>query len=169
MTKREQILALLRDWIEQRPGLDPRDYGGGMDGWRAYRAESRSITRDLHTARTLLRAVEWRESITEQHLRDAFRAFSGRLSLVERDDGKMYLDYCTGQYWSTEYRRAACAVLASALWDWTRAEAMPQPQLMNNSETGETLERYNGKRAGDWLCDYFRREFGRGIQQTWFR
>lgn len=35
------------------------------------------------------------------------------------------LDYCTGQYWPTEYRKAACAVLASAVWSWMRDECMP--------------------------------------------
>jgi hypothetical protein len=34
-------------------------------------------------------------------------------------DGKR-LDYTTGQYWPTEYRRAAAAVLASALWSYWR-------------------------------------------------
>jgi hypothetical protein len=64
-----------------------------------------------------LRAVENKPGITAEHLTAAFpRAFSGRLSW----DGAK-LDYCTGQYWPTEYRAAACAVLASALWTYWRA------------------------------------------------
>lgn len=34
--------------------------------------------------------------------------------------------YCTGQYFPTEYRRAVCAVLASALWDYVREHCMPK-------------------------------------------
>ena len=51
---------------------------------------------------------------------DAFRAFSGRLSW----DGAS-LSYCTGQYYPTEYRLAAAAVLRAALWDYWRANVGP--------------------------------------------
>ena len=116
-----------------------------MNGRRAYFAEKRQIERDLREARTLLRAVEWRElSISADDLKAAFRdAYSGRLTW----DGTR-LDYCAGQYWPTEYRKAACAVLASALWNATR-EAYP-------SLDG------NGLRA------QLRREFGRSIAGRWF-
>lgn len=164
MTKRDQILQAIRLHIEGRPGIEPANYGS----WRDYRNESASVTRDLHDARELLRAVTWRESIGEKELREAFRAFSGRLKLIERDDDAIGVDYCTGQYYPTEYRKAACAVLASALWDYTRDHAMPKPVTMHNSESGETVERYQGLRCGDWLRRYFAREFGRRIGQRYF-
>lgn len=146
-TERERILDALRGWVAQRPGLDPRNY---ISDWRdaagyaAYRAESRAITRDKHDALALLRAVEWRAGIDANMLKNALRhSYSGRLSW----DGER-LDYCTGQYWPTEYRRAVCAVLASALWHATR-EAHPN---------------YDGCA----LRAHFVREFGRTMAQRWF-
>lgn len=173
--EREAILTALASFAAQRSGMDPRNYGGGMEGWKAYRAESRSVTRDLHHARTLLASVRWRTGIDADALKAALRgSFSGRLSWVPYHDPKRNppigsrLDYCTGQYFPTEYRKAVCAVLAGALWHHVREHCMPKGELMHNSETGETLERYQGKRAGDWLRDYFRKEFGRTIAQKWF-
>jgi len=116
--ERDAILTALDAFIRQRPGLDYGNYGDPS----AYRAEVRSIGRDLQDARALLHAVELRPSITAAMLREAFQsAFSGRLSW----DGAR-LDYTTGQYWPTEYRRAAAAVLASALWSYWRDHCMPE-------------------------------------------
>jgi alkylhydroperoxidase family enzyme len=144
--ERTRILDALARWIGQRPGLDPREYGHGMDGWRGYLRESRSITRDLHDARQLLSSVRWREhSISAAELKAAFReAYSGRLSW----DGNE-LHYCTGQYWPTEFRRAACAVLASALWHAARAD-MPKDA------------------EADHLRKGFRKEYGARMQRRWF-
>lgn len=77
------------------------------------------------------------------------------------------VDYCTGQYFPTEYRKAVCAVLSSAIWAWKRDQCMPAPTLHHNSETGETLQRYKGLRAGDYLRANLKREFGRGMSR-WF-
>lgn len=168
--EREMILDSLAEFAAQRPGLEFGNYGDIA----AYRSEMRGITKDLHHARVLLAAVRWRSSIDADALKAALKgAFSGRLSWSEfpADKGKpahWRLDYCTGQYWPTEYRKAVCAVLASALWDYTRDHAMPEGVLMHNSETGETLHRYGGLRAGDWLRRHFRKEFGRAIADRWF-
>ena len=165
MDKKQQIIAALRAFIGQRPGLEFCNYGDVT----AYRAEMRAITKDLHHARQLLRDVELRDSITAEMILDAAKgAYSGRLSIIERADGAIGIDYCTGQYWPTEYRRAVCAVLAAALWNWKRAYWMPEPVLMHNSETGETVERYQDMRAGDWLRRSFRNEYGRAIASRWF-
>jgi hypothetical protein len=145
MNKREQILTLLRAHIAQRPGLEFGNYGDV----KAYRAEMRSITKDRHHAEQLLRRIEL-SSISEEKLREAFCAFSGRLSLSETADGKLRLDYCTGQYFPTEYRKAACAVLASALWGHYQDNT-----LLPNVTT-------------DRLRATFRREFGRTITQRYF-
>lgn len=170
MTKREQILAALRAHIESRPGIEPGNYAS----WRDYRSESRAVTRDLHTARRLLGEVGRHESIGEAELRAAFRAFSGRLTLTDRPDGSVAIDYCTGQYYPTEYRKAACAVLASALWDWMRDHCMPAPQdqtvYAGRSAPAPLAPKvtYDGKSAGDWLRSAFRREFGRSIADRYF-
>lgn len=124
MDRREQILHALDVFARQRPGLDARNYISDwrdQEGRRAYFREMRSITRDLHDFRALLAQVAWRTSITADDLRAGFRAYSGRLTLHEREDGSVALDYCTGQYFPTEYRKAACAVLGAVLFDYFRA------------------------------------------------
>jgi len=129
--ERAAILAALRAWINQRPGLDLADYCDDaragrdprampdLDGRRAYFAEGRRITQQRADALEFLRLVERREGISADALKEAFRAFSGRLSWNGAG-----LDYCTGQYFPTEYRLAAAAVLRSALWDYWRADIL---------------------------------------------
>lgn len=113
------------------PGFDLNNYDRA-----GYLSDSRRVQQQLCDSRELLRAVEL-SSITADALTAAFpRAYSGRLLLkvVERKDYfadgrsefRAFLEYCTGQYWCTEYRAAACAVLASALWDYTREQCMPK-------------------------------------------
>ncbi len=38
------------------------------------------------------------------------------------------IDYCTGQYFPTEYRKAAARLMASVLWTWVREQCMPEPR-----------------------------------------
>ena len=157
MDKREQILEALAAFARQRPGLEAGDYISGWrdtEGRRAYRQESRAITRDLHDFRALFAAVRWRDSITADNLRDGFGAFSGRLQLEERDNGSVALDYCTGQYFPTEYRKAACAVLGTVLFSYFRACL----------EQGKKL---NGEKDGDKIRAYARRELGPRLARRW--
>jgi hypothetical protein len=117
ITSRDQILDAMKAFAAKRPGLEPGNYLSSYydkEGRKAYLSEMRSITKDLHHARVLLDAVRL-SGITEAQMLEAFKAFGGRLSW----DGKT-LDYCVGQYWATEYRRAVCAVLVSALWAYWR-------------------------------------------------
>lgn len=164
LSERERILSALSAFIRQRPGLEYANYGDPT----AYRSEMRSITRDRHQAETLLAAVSWRSSITAEKLKEAFRAYSGRLTW---DGGK--LDYCTGQYFPTEYRRAVCAVLAQALWDYYRDQCMPKPTIRKTragfqGKGGTVEETYDGLSAGDYLRRALRREFGRALAARWF-
>lgn len=156
------IVAALDRWIRQRPGLD---FGNYRSVW-SYRAELRSITKDLRDARTMLDYIAWHDSITAADILAAFDR-GGRFTCTVNGD-KVTLDYCVGQYWPTEYRRAACAVLSSVIWSWLCSN-MPKGELMHNSETGETLERYEGMRAGDYLRKAAARELGRSIAQRWFK
>lgn len=120
--ERDKMLAALDRWIRQRPRLTPSDYGDA----KTYRAEIRSISRDLRDARTMLRYVA-RSQMPPETLRKAFSAYySGRLQW----NGER-LDYTTGQYWPVEYRRAACAVLAGALWNYWQAGKSTQSTARN--------------------------------------
>ena len=151
--KRDLILQMLAKFVAQRPGLEFGNYGDVS----AYRSEMRSITRDRHIFDKLLGAVSWRTSIDETALRQAFKdAFSGRLTLTDRADGKLALDYCTGQYFPTEYRKAACAVLASALWAYQR----------ECSQAKVDDRRYSS--LGDEIRHTFKREFGANIANRYF-
>lgn len=146
-TRKEALLLALRQWINQRPGLDARDYDRA-----SYRSESRQITQDRSDALEILAAVALRSYVTADHILQAAKhAFSGRLTITETAPGEFKLDYCTGQYWPTEYRKAAAAVLASAFWQAYRADL---PADFEN--------------AGDHLRNFFRIEFGAAIQGRWF-
>ena len=144
--RKQQIIDSLYRWIKQRPNLE---YGNYSDP-TAYRSELRSITKDLHHAREMLAYVSRRPSITADDLIEAtFRAYSARLMIVEGIE-RAEVDYCTDQYWPTEYRRATCAVLASAIWH-RFAEDMTQPV------TRDTIR----KTAS--------RELSRSVAARWFR
>ena len=173
-TLKVSILAALDRFIRQRPGLEYCNYGDPQ----AYRAEMRRITRDLNHARVLLRRIEW-SSIAGQELLDAARG--GRLSIEATPDGGVKVDYCTGQYFPTEYRAAVARLCASALWDWTRENSMPEPEYKTHGTPAKstrnpgypdaplhTVATYNGLSAGDWMRRHFRREFGRGLASRFF-
>lgn len=119
--ERAAMLHALRRFIDSRPGFDSANYCGAP---AAYRADSRRAQRDRRDALTMLDAVIYCDAIGAGQLRDAFRgAFSGPLSW---DADRRELSYCAGQYYPTEYRATACAVLASALWAHWR-DIMPAP------------------------------------------
>ena len=155
---RDNILHALSAFAATRPGLDPRNYissWSDTEGRKAYAAEVRSITRDLHHARALLTAVRL-SGITEAQLVTAFRSFSGRLSW----DGQR-LDYCTGQYYPTEYRKAVCAVLASALWAYY-ADCVTGDSSDNDGPCESNITK------GDKIRLAARRALPRAIVSRWF-
>jgi hypothetical protein len=141
-----ELLDTLRAFAAKRPCLDFSDYGDAQ----TYRQESRAITRDLHNARELIRAVELSSITAEQIIRASSSAFSGRLTIGETESGYK-LDYCTGQYFPTEYRKAVCAVLSAALWDYYRTD-IPK----------------DTDHAGDYLRATFRRNFSRAVYRGYF-
>ena len=104
------IFDALERFIKSPSRLDWRDYSGDV---AAYRAEQRSISKDRREA---LAALTEARAITPQRYEVMIAsfpaAFSGRLTW----DGAK-LGYCTGQYYPTEYRKAARSVL------WSRRSA----------------------------------------------
>ena len=157
------ILSALRAFVSQRSGLDCRNYGDR----ESLTGDYRPILRDGRTARCLLRQIELRESITAENLADACkRAFSGRLSLVIKPNGSVAVDYCTGQYFAVEYRKAVCAVCASAFWAYFR-ENMPPLEVANAPE-GCPQVAQGIVNAGEYIRKQAKREFGRAIASRWF-
>lgn len=146
----EAMISALHKWIRQRPGLEPANYISGWhdaDGRRAYRSEVRRIGRQLADARTLLAYVE-RSGMAPEYLHNA-------LSRRRLTWNGAELEYCTGQYWPTEYRAAAASALASAIWyHWADDR---------HQQTGS----YEG--AADAIYRMARSTFGRGIADRWFR
>jgi hypothetical protein len=146
--KKETIIKAIRAFIAQRSGIEFANYQTG--DWKASResfmGDYRPILRAGRDARVLLAAVSGRDGITAENIIAACRSFSGRLQLVERGDS-VAVDYSTGQYFPTEYRNAACAVLATALWDYAAAQ---------------------GYKTGNDIRKWARGEFGRGIASRWF-
>lgn len=103
---KQTALIKLNEFASQRPRLDPRNYGPGS----MYRQESAKITRQLARFQKLFIAAV-AEGLPDAVLIDAGEHYySGRLTW----NGKGW-DYCTGQYWPTEFRQAACVVLEAAL------------------------------------------------------
>lgn len=147
---RETLLSMLRRFVQQRPGFEPANYAGYVAG---YRADNRMVQRQLHDARLLLSAVDG-SSMPVETLIEGFRAFSGRLTLEARPDGKHALDYCAGQYYCTEYRAAVCAVLAAALWSYHRDDYAAAARGQES--------------PGDAIRRRFRERFGRGVARRWF-
>jgi hypothetical protein len=140
------LLALLYTFINKRPQLEFGNYGDRA----AYFSEIRRITRQRADALQLLRAIELRESITAA---DIIAAFTGRLTLGN-NKGKLCLDYCTGQYWPTEYRAAVARLAASLLWGYWQDAS----DYVNDG--GLNVAHYIRKSA--------KRELGRGIASRWF-
>ena len=154
MPSKSTIVAALDAFIRQRPGLEFGNYGD----WSAYRSGVRSISKDLQHARALLRYVEWHDSITAEMILSA--AQSGRLSIVV-DGNKVRVDYCTGQYWPTEYRPAVCRLLSSVIWDWMRENAPV--------DAGPIDKFSNLQNVGPWIRKQASRELGTSIAQRWFQ
>jgi len=146
------LLALLYTFINKRPGLEFGNYGNHY----AYRNDIRSITRDRADALKLLRAVELRDSISAA---DIMAAFNGRLTLG-RAKGKLCLDYCTGQYWPTEYRAAVARLASRVLWGYWRDCAA------GASDIG--VDWAGVPNVADYIRKTAKQELGRGIASRWF-
>ena len=119
MHTKSDIIDALSTFVHQRPGLEFGNYGDVS----SYRSEMRSITKDLHHARELLQAVAWRDSITADEIIAATQG--GRLTIEPTARG-IRIDYTTGQYFPTEYRRAVASLLSSLLWSYWR-DNMAEP------------------------------------------
>lgn len=161
--QRYTLLRALETFAQQRPGIDPRNYGN----WSDYRSESRRVTQDLHDFRVIMAAVE-RSELSAADILQATRAYSGRLEIVAPLTlDRFVVKYCTGQYFPTEYRRAACAVLAQALWDYHREAQMTDAELLQIYES-MSPDVQGHPRPGEKLRKKFRRMFPRRIARMYF-
>lgn len=147
---REQITALLRAHVAQRSGIDFRNYwtrdhwNAHSEGKKAFMSDYRRIMQQGREARQLLAYVE-RSTMTTDILLSGFKAYSGRLEITHKKQGPG-IEYTTGQYFATEYRAAACAVLARAIFEYWYFSGMNYEQIKKQA----------------------RQEFGAAITRKWF-
>jgi hypothetical protein len=102
----------------QNPGLEFGNYCSGWsdkEGRAAYFSEARRITRDLGRVRDSMRCAYYARVTDDDMIEAARHAFCGRLQVRRTESGAISVDYCAGQYWPTEYRRACVAVLDEAV------------------------------------------------------
>lgn len=95
-------------FVNQKPGLDFSNYGE----MSSYRSEMRNITNDRQDFFELLALAQRRIERFNEQLHSYLVRSSGRLTI--NDKGQ--LEYCTGQYFPTEYRPAANRVLANLIF-----------------------------------------------------
>lgn len=150
-----EIFAAFTQWINQKPRLDFANYGDR----RAYASEVRQITKDKHTATKALREAQSYPFNAEAMAQALRGSYSGRLSWVLKNPCKCGLehcpvhevgafDYCTGQYWPTEYRKAAYAVLANYC-DAVRPKQLPSEN--QEFRTMADLKAANAVKGGHWF------------------
>lgn len=106
-----EVVNKFSDWINQRPGIDSRNYGSYNSLKQEYRRIAKQ-KRDASAALNLFCSLPYDVSL----MTNAMRYFSGRLSFDDIGD----LQYCTGQYWPTEYRLVADVVLSGYVFEITR-------------------------------------------------
>lgn len=142
------LIHALGAFISQRSGIDFRNYASGdyARSRSAFLGDYRPILKHGKHARRLLDYVSRRDISAEDLVQASQSAFSGRLSFVTIKDA-VGVSYVTGQYFPTEYRRAACSVLARAIWEYFRTGCNYSPEDIRKAA---------------------RREFGRAIASAWF-
>lgn len=173
--RKQAIINALRVFVNQRPGFELGNYSTMAD----YRQDSRRATRQKAEALQLLRDIELRDSITAEAILK--EAESGRVTLKDiratYDDGSIYhkfsVNYCTGQYFCTEFRGAVARLAASVLWTWKREQCMPRTEQDATGGTFFPVRNLNGLiiqkvSPGDWLRANFRREYGRTLSARYF-
>lgn len=133
-------------FVNQRPGLDFANYGDIT----SYRSEMRGITNDRSDFFELLSVAQRRlDGDLEQKLTKELENSNGRLTLNKKGD----LEYCTGQYFPTEYRSAAARIIANVLWASYRDEkdTKGNPIYKDGIEIRKAIRRNLGRRAGKYF------------------
>ena len=129
MKEKHTIIAALQQFIADPPNLRRANYGSQS----SYDADVRAARRDKQDAERLISAVACIQDISADDLKDGFRAFSGRLQW-----NGSHLEYTTGQYRPTEYRKAVCAVCAAVVGRHFARD----PELRTWSEVRQAVEAY---------------------------
>jgi hypothetical protein len=146
----------LEKFVNQRSGIEAGNYFSDWrdaDGIRAYRQERAEITRDRQDFYSLLNLAFRRlnEDKLNEKLTTYLKTTNGRLNLNEAG----HLQYCTGQYFPTEYRPAASRVLAQIIWNDYANEEMPNepnPVYKDGHEMRKAIAKHVSRRV---MKNYF--------------
>lgn len=105
-------------FVWQRPGMEPGNYAS----FRDYRRESRQVSQDLRDVRALVGMARC--------LIPAYILTAPTTSRLSWNAARGRWEYTTGQYFATEYRRAAARILVNRIVaDWmTRHPGVTWPQ-----------------------------------------
>lgn len=130
--KSPNFVSLLSNFVHQRPGFNLCNYSSMRD----YRADYYQALKFKQAYDLLLSQAErmfYFDDINAK-LGDRLKNNSGRLSFnTESND----LEYCTGQYFPTEYRRAAFYVLFYTVLDLIRDLLESKPELKDKITMSE--------------------------------
>lgn len=182
--KETSAIAQLVAFAAQNSGIEFANYGE----WRSFKSEQRSISEDWRRFKQAL-AVAAIDGVTDSDvIAEAPHAFSGRLTWESGDEycvdcgwrgthtGNVSCpkcqhisirhtsqgwSYCTGQYFPTEYRKAAATLLEYA----TRNVRRKRPPESRQSVTSiAELKELNEKNGGCWFGRGEMRFFGTRIE-----
>lgn len=142
MKTENSTIEMLTKFVNQRPGLDFSNYGDS----KSYNAESREITKDRSDYFELLSLAFTRlGDKLDNKLKFNLENTSGRLTLKNGQ-----LEYCTGQYFPTEYRPAANRILAQLIFNDYREEELPNepnPVYKDGHEIRKAIKRNLSRRT----------------------
>lgn len=137
------IIEKLTKFVNQRPGLDFANYGDV----KSFRNESAEITRDRTDYFELLSLAATKMPNLNSRLEAHLRETNGRLKLNENGE----LEYCTGQYFPTEYRPAANRVLVDLIWAYHRDLKKPieftEPLYKDAHEIRKAIRQFLSRRV----------------------
>lgn len=177
-SKTNPAIAALVEFAAQNSGIESANYFQSWQdrsGIRAYRSETRDIGNDWKRFREAL-AIAAMEGVKDEHvIKEAPHAFSGRLewkttrtvwegeapNCTSREVAAPgHWDYCTGQYFPTEYRKAAATLLEYA----TRLVRQAREPVKGAPVSIAALKHLNELNGGCWFEKSSMRFFGTRIE-----
>ena len=141
MKNEKTTIEKLVKFVAQRPCLEFANYGDS----KSYNAESREITKDRNDFYELLCLAQRRIENLESKLTYNLEQTNGRLILKNGQ-----LEYCTGQYFPTEYRPAASRILAQLIFNDYRDETednTPNPLYKDGIEIRKAIYKQVSRRV----------------------
>jgi hypothetical protein len=158
-------VVALADFAYQRSGIEPGNYYQTWQdraGVKAYREEVRSIQADMKRFKRAL-DVAGAEGVTDREVLDAApHAFSGRLEW-RTNAMPGHWEYTTGQYFPTEYRKAAATVLEVAINIVRRSRPAAEQRVTTIAELEALNERNGGHFFESQTIRFFNSRIESGI------